>query len=55
MIFKICAKNFREAKNLVQENASKGMIETNPVNVMINARNTKIVVQISKIFAHKWS
>ena len=39
MIFKICAKNLREAKSLVQE------------NVMINARNTKIVVQISKIFA----
>ena len=51
MIFMICAKNHREAKNLVLENASKDMIETNLVNVTTNVKNTEIVVQISKIFA----
>ena len=53
MIFKICAKNLREAKNLVLENALKDMIEANLVNVMINVKNTIIVVLILRIFAQE--
>ena len=53
MIYKICAKNLREAKNLVLENALKDMIEANLVNVMINVKNTIIVVLILRIFAQE--